>query len=54
MKPRARKSEGAAEPDHIHDGLMDLAFEDSEEEKKSEGIDELQVKMKALSVNGGG
>ena len=49
----ARKSEGAREPDQIHDGLMELAFEDSEEEKKSDGIDELQVRMKALSVNSG-
>ena len=46
---KARKSEGACKQT-INDGLLDLAFEDSEEEKKSDGIEDLQAKMKALSV----
>ena len=46
---KTRKSEGVCEQT-INDGLLDLAFDDYEEEKKSDGLEEINARMKALSV----
>ena len=46
---KARKSEGVCEQ-NIDDGLLEIGFQDSEEEKKSDGLSEMTAKMKALSV----
>ena len=49
MMQKARKSEGICEQ-NIDDGLLEIGFQDSEEEKKSDGLSEMTAKMKALSV----
>ena len=47
---KTRKSEGICEQTTSNDGLLELAFEDSEEEKKSDGLEEINARMAALSI----
>ena len=47
---KSRKSVGQVEVDR--EDLLILAYQDSEEEKKSDGQDELTAKMQSLSLRG--